>query len=49
MNANLVTDLEVVRDKLASLETCAGSETVSYEIQQARNHVERAIEWEKEK
>lgn len=46
MNASLITDLEAIRGKLGELDD-SESETVNYEIEASKRHIERAIEWEK--
>lgn len=49
MNANLITDLEAMRDKLDSLAGASDSDTVEHEMSKAQLHVTRAIEWEKDR
>lgn len=47
MNAALLNSLESAKALLDSAEHRAVNETVKYEINTARIHIQRAIEWEK--
>ncbi len=47
MNATLITDLETVLKKLTELYHASDNTASEYEISVAQIHIQRAIEWEK--